>query len=146
MENTEQQTSPTPEQIEAAQNKWLKESLDKAQKHLAQKGIIPKSILDKESRYIVPLCAVWKIKSQQGKTFWVVSGDLPTDHIEVTAAPNAREAIKYFSLHWQMKADEIIKSGVRDKTQADFANLLINRAHGLYDLSEKDDLWTNEPA
>lgn len=123
---------------------WQREAFQNAQKHLAGKGIMPKTIIEKDSRYLSPLFAVWKIKSENGKTYWVISGQLPTDHIEVSAAPTAREAIRYFSFQWQMKAEQIMKAGARDKTQVDFANLLVNRAQGIYEFYEKDDLWGNE--
>ena len=145
MENQEQTKQPTQAEIEAARNQWTRETLDRANKHLAEKGIIPKTILDKESRYLVPMCAIWKIKSQQGKTYWVVSGNLPTDHVEVTAATSARDALRYFSFQWQLKADEIVNNGRIEKAQADFANLLVARAQGLYELYNNEKLWTNEP-
>lgn len=145
MQDTEQKKVPTQEEIDQATAAWTRDAFQRAQKHLAEKGILPQTVYDKESRFLAPFCAVWKIKTQQGKTFWVISGDLPTDHIEVTAAPSAREAIRYFSFQWQLKAQQIIDQGVRDKTQADFANLLIARAHGLYELSAKEQLWVNEP-
>lgn len=145
MENQEQKPQPTQAEIEAAHNQWTRETLDRANKHLAEKGILPKTILDKESRYLVPMCAIWKIKSQQGKTYWVVSGNLPTDHVEVTAASNARDALRYFSFQWQMKAEEIMSTGAREKAQVDFANLLVNRAQGLYELYNNEKLWASEP-
>ncbi|MCF6455412.1 DUF4826 family protein [Pseudoalteromonas sp. MMG024] len=145
MENQEQKPQPTQAEIQAAQNEWIRSTLDRANKHLAEKGVIPKTILDKESRYIAPMCAIWKIKSQQGKTYWVVSGNLPTDHVEVTAATNARDALRHFSFQWQLKADELAKNSAGDKAQIDFANLLVNRAEGLYDLYSNEKLWTNEP-
>ena len=145
MENQEATRKPTPEEVQEAANKWTRDTLDRAHKHLAEKGIIPKTILDKESRYLVPMCAIWKIKSQQGKTYWVVSGNLPTGHVEVTAATSAREAVRYFSFQWQLKADEIVNSGRIEKAQADFASLLVARAQGLYELYNNDKLWTNEP-
>ncbi len=125
---------------------WQRESFQKAQKHLAQKGIIPKTINDKDSRYLTPFFAVWKIKAENAKSYWVISGRLPTDHVEISAAKTARDAIRYFSFQWQLKADQIVKSGIKDKTQADFANLLVNRAHGIYEFYEKDELWQNEPS
>ncbi|ATC94476.1 DUF4826 family protein [Pseudoalteromonas tunicata] len=124
---------------------WQRDTLASSQKHLAERGIVPQSIFDKESRYLAPFFAVWKIKAQNGRTYWVIAGRLPTDHAEISAAATAREAIRYFSLQWQLKADQIVHAGVRDKTQLDFANLLINRAHGLYEFYEKDELWANEP-
>jgi hypothetical protein len=63
----------------------------------------------------------------------------------LSAAKNAREAVRAFSLHWQLKAQQIIDSGINDKTKQDFANLLIKRAHGLYEMFEKDALWQQAP-
>ncbi|MFY8273442.1 DUF4826 family protein [Pseudoalteromonas sp. SSDWG2] len=125
---------------------FQRECFESAQKHLAEKGVLPQTVFEKESRFLAPLCAVWKFKTQNGKSYWVISGRLPTDHAEVSAASNAREAMRYFSLQWQIKAEQILSSVRIDKTQHDFANLLIKRAHGLYELYDNDNLWANEPS
>lgn len=139
----------TPEEQAQAEQQsvmWQRECFQNAQKHLAEKGVMPKSLIEKESRFIAPLCALWKFKAQDGKNYWVITGRLPTDHALASVAENARDALRYFSLQWQLKADQIIHSGgARDKTQVDFANLLINRAHGLYEMYERAELWKNEP-
>ncbi|SFD06118.1 DUF4826 family protein [Pseudoalteromonas denitrificans] len=143
----QEQKSQSAQQRQLTQEEniaWQRETFQNAQKHLAQKGILPKTVIEKESRYLAPFFAVWKIKSENGKTYWVISGQLPTDHAEITAAVSAREAIRYFSFQWQLKADQIIKMGAKDKTQVDFANLLVNRAHSIYEFYEKDELWGNE--
>jgi hypothetical protein len=145
MENQPQTPQPTQAEIEAAQTQWTRESLDRANKYLAKIGIIPKSIIEKESRFLAPICAIWKVKGQNGKTYWVISGNVPTDHVEVTAASSAREAMRYFSFQWQIKADEVAKNGATDKTQIDFANLLVNRAQDLYVIYNDEKLWANEP-
>ena len=135
------------EQAQAHQQSvmWQRECFQRAQKHLAEKGVMPKSLIEKDSRFIAPLCALWKFKSQDGKSYWVITGRLPTDHAVSSVAENARDALRYFSLQWQLKADQIMQSGgARDKTQVDFANLLVNRAHGLYEMYEKEELWLNE--
>ncbi|WP_105198929.1 MULTISPECIES: DUF4826 family protein [unclassified Pseudoalteromonas] len=124
---------------------FQRQGFEAAQKHLAEKGIMPKTLVEKDSRFLAPLCAVWKFKAQDGKSYWVITGQLPVDHIEVSAAGSAREAIRHFSLQWQLKADQLLNSPRLDKTQHDFAQLLINRAHGLYELYEKQELWANEP-
>ena len=145
MSETEQKKQEQPRALTQEENiAWQRESFQNAQKHLASKGIMPKTIIEKDSRYLSPFFAVWKIKSENGKIYWVISGQLPTDHIEVSAAASAREAIRYFSFHWQMKAEQIMQIGARDKTQVDFANLLVNRAHGIYEFYQKDELWKNE--
>lgn len=126
-------------------NAWQRECLESGQKYLAGKGILPVTIIEKECRVLPPLCAVWKIKGNDGKTYWVMTGRLPTDAVEVSAAQTAREVMKHFSYQWQLKANTIIDKKPTDKTQIDFANLLINRAHGLYELADNEQLWANEP-
>jgi hypothetical protein len=148
--NMEQQekkplTAEQQAQLEQQQIVWQRECFQKAQKHLAEKGIMPKTVIEKESRFLAPLCALWKFKAQNGTDYWVITGRLPTDHAAASAAKDARDALRYFSLQWQLKADQIMSTQVRDKTQVDFANLLINRAHGLYEMHDNEQLWANEP-
>lgn len=134
----EQQTTPlSPEK----RSEWVKEQFRKANKHLAENGVLFESVVTDESRYMAPYIAVWKIKSTDNKYFWVIAGDLPSDYVLYENAGNAREAIKYFSYSWQMKADSILQLATADQTQKDFANLLIERADGLYDIQKDDSLW-----
>ncbi len=124
---------------ETQQKEWIREQYQVATKYLAQKGLVTNSVAVEESRYLVPVLAVWKITLMDKTKCWVVCGDLPTDHSNIDVAPNAREALRHFSLKWQMQAENLFKSA--DKEQAKFAQLLISRAEALYDLCEKDDLW-----
>ncbi|MDP4537808.1 DUF4826 family protein [Alkalimonas collagenimarina] len=124
---------------------WVQSQFRKGNEYLASKGILPDQVVVQESRYLAPLIAVWKMKSQDRQEYWVLTGDLPTDHMAVSVAPNAKEAIRAFSLNWQLKAQQILDSGSTDKTQKDFANLLISRAHGLYDLFDHDEIWQAQP-
>lgn len=134
----------TQEQLEQARAEWVRTQFQKANEYLASKGILPDNVAASESRYLPPYMAVWKLNTKDKQSYWVISGDLPTDHIAFSAAPNARDAVRAFSMHWQLKAQQIIDAGVKDKTQQDFANLLINRAHNLYDMFNEDQLWQAE--
>lgn len=134
----------TQEQMEQARAEWVRAQFQKANEYLASKGILPDNVAASESRYLPPYMAVWKLNTKDKQSYWVISGDLPTDHIAFSAAPNARDAVRAFSMHWQLKAQQIIDAGIKDKTQQDFANLLISRAHGLYDMFSQDQLWQAE--
>ena len=71
-----------------------------------------------------------------------MSGDLPSDMVDVNVAKTAREAVRHFSMTWQLKAENLIRSGAtRDETQAKYANLLISRAQSLYQMQSDDKLW-----
>lgn len=126
-------------------SQWVQSQFRKGNEYLASKGILPDQVFVKDSRYLAPIIAVWKMNSHDRKEYWVLTGDLPTDHMPVSSAPNAHEAIRAFSLHWQLKAQQILDSGSTDSTQQEFANLLISRAHGLYELFEQDAIWQVQP-
>jgi len=141
---SEQSTQNQTEVTEAQRAEWVRAQFQKANEYLATKGIIPDNVAVSESRYLPPFVAVWKLNTRDKKAFWVLSGDLPTDHMPISAAPDAREAIRAFALHWQLKAEQIAQAGFTDKTQHDFANLLVNRAHDLYDLFDNEQLWQEQ--
>ncbi|SHG83484.1 DUF4826 family protein [Ferrimonas marina] len=126
------------------QQAWVREQFQKANRHLAEKGILPGRVLEKESRYLPPLIALWKMEDQspQKRRYWVLSGDLPTDLVADSAAKDAREALRHFALSWQLKGENLRKS--QDKTQQDLARLLIGRAEGLSQLHQDERLWVNE--
>jgi hypothetical protein len=134
----------SPEEQEALTQQWIKTHFQKANRFLAEKGVIPSRVIAKDSRYLAPFLAVWKMESKQPKvqTFWVMSGDLPSDYVDVKVAATARDAIRHFSMMWQLKAENLIKSGAtKDATQAQFAQLLVSRAESLYKIHHDDKLW-----
>ena len=126
---------------EEQSKQWVREQYLKATKYLADKGIVTKSVVTTESRYIVPVVAVWKLVTITNEAVWVIGGDLPSDHITVSAAGDAREALRNFSMKWQLQANNLLATTKQDKTQTDFAHLLISRAEGLYQLFEDEKLW-----
>ena len=124
---------------EAEQQEWVREQYQVATKYLANKGLVTSSVKVETSRYLVPMLAVWQVTLLNDESYWVLCGDLPTDHSRLEVAPNAREALKHFSLKWQMQAETLLKA--QSKEQDDFAKLLIGRAEGLYQLCEDESLW-----
>jgi hypothetical protein len=128
-----------PEMSEKEQQQWVREQYQIATKYLAEKGLITQSVKVDESRYLIPVIAVWKLTLMDGSKHWVLCGDLPTDHSSVDVAPNAREALRHFSLKWQLQAENLLKAD--SKEQNDFANLLIGRAEGIYKICENEKLW-----
>ena len=123
---------------------WTKAQFQKANKFLAEKGVIPDKVIAEESRYLAPYIAVWKMESRQPQkqAFWVISGDLPSDYVDVNVAETARDALRHFSMMWQLKAENMLHSGLtKDPIQAKFAQLLITRAESLFHLQRDEKLW-----
>jgi len=131
---TEQQTMS-----EQQRSDWIKEHYQEATKYLASKGIITSVVAPEQSRYLVPLVAVWLLTDKDGNKFWVINGDLPADHVQSDVASNAREAMRHFSMKWQLQAENLIESN--DQKQQEFGQLLIGRAEGLYQIFDNEDLW-----
>jgi len=121
------------------QKEWVREQYQVATKYLAEQGLVTESVVVEESRYLVPLLALWKLKALDGNFYWVICGDVPSDFNKLDVAPNAREAVRHFSLKWQLQAENLLNIG--DKEQEEFANLLIGRAEGLYKMYEQESLW-----
>ena len=120
---------------------WSREAYQKATAYLAQKGIVTETVSMEHSRYLAPLVAVWKVKTNENKWLWVLSGDLPTDFITESAAATAREAMKSFSFKWQMDSEKILAADEFGADKQEFAKVLRNRAERLYEICEAEDLW-----
>ncbi|KXJ51193.1 MAG: hypothetical protein AXW17_09585 [Colwellia sp. Phe_37] len=121
---------------------WIREQYLKATKYLAEKGLVTQSVAETESRYLVPVMALWKINLLDKTKVWVVSGDLPTDHIVLDKGETARDVVRHFSFKWQLQAENLLR--LDDQEQKQFAEFLITRADGLYQLYDKDELWQAE--
>ncbi|MCW8108178.1 DUF4826 family protein [Alteromonas ponticola] len=135
-------TDQTPPHVsEEMQNNWVREQFQRANQHLAENGVLFDSVVTEECRYLAPLVAIWKIKTTDGKYFWVISGDVPADFTHYENAADARELLNYFALRWQMKAENLRASGINDPTQLNYVAFLENRAEGLFKIKEKEELW-----
>ncbi|MDN3651431.1 DUF4826 family protein [Thalassotalea ponticola] len=120
---------------------WVREQYQKATKYLAEKGIVTESVAPESSRYLPPIVSVWKLRTINQDKVWVISGDVPCDHIHADSESNVRDALRNFSMKWQMQA-EAIRQSAKDKSQLAFAAYLVSRAEGLYQLFENDKFWT----
>lgn len=130
------------EEISEAQlSDWVREQYQRANKHLAEQGVLFESVVTEESRYLAPHVAVWKIKSIEGKYYWVISGDVPADVIPYGAEKTAQDTLRAFSMRWHLKAEQILQSNTNDQIQQDFAKMLITKAEKMYELFANDKIW-----
>ncbi len=132
---------PKTELTEQEREAWVREQYQTATKFLANKGLVTDSVTVEASRYIAPLVAIWKLKTIDGSWYWVICGDLPTDSIDLNMAENAKEAIRHFSMKWQLQAENILKNEEATAEQSSYAKLLVGRAEGLYQLVNQEQLW-----
>ena len=137
VEVMEQKAELTEEQ----RAEWVRKQYQTATKFLADKGFVTDSVKVEDSRYIAPLVAIWKLKTIDNHWFWVICGDLPSDYIAIDVANDAKEAIRHFSMKWQLQAESIFKNQEATSEQNNYAQLLVGRAEGLYQLVNQEVLW-----
>lgn len=142
MDKQQQAAEPMTEQ---QTSEWVRAQFQKANLFLAEQGVVMDTVAVQDSRYLPPFVAIWKINSIERKSYWAITGDLPTDVMAFSGAANARDALRAFSLRWQMQAQQLMEAGVKDQTGADYVKLLINRDEELYQLFEADDFWEQQP-
>ena len=63
---------------------WVKEQLAAANKFIGSKGMVVKSVNDKESRFLAPIMSIWKMNLLDDSSVWVVTGDIPSDYAATT--------------------------------------------------------------
>ncbi len=147
---TKENQSQSAENVD--EKKWLQQEHGKLQQYASRNTLDLTRIIQKDSAILPPYVAVWFIESKSNlKGFWVITGDLPSDHIVGDNAQSARDAIKYFALRWQLKAENILikleqesSEAGSNNTKKQFAEILISRADTLYQFADKDDLWKNK--
>lgn len=129
------------------QESWVREHFQSANQHLAERGLLSDRIITKDSRYMVPNLAIWKFKLQNGKHMWVINGKVTTDHVSADVAKTARDAMRHFSLTWQLKADNILHADrAPDDTEKKLAEVMIRNAEAVYAVTQDERLWPEDNA
>lgn len=137
---TEPMPQPMTEEESAA---WVREQWQHANMFLAENGVVPSTLNHNVSRYLVPVLALWKITGEDNKTYWVINGELPTDFMLADNAPDARDAMRHFSLKWQVQAANVMDNSESSEAQRSRAGFLQNRAESLYRFYEDESLWNS---
>lgn len=114
---------------------WTEQTLKTAVQDLLDRGITDIPLVEAKPAWVFPFqILIGKIREQGDEAgfWWFISGDLPTDHVESSAAASAREAARYFALRWQIRAANDVDAGSQ----------LAERAEALYQLAEDERLWS----
>ncbi|HSC48422.1 MAG TPA: DUF4826 family protein [Gammaproteobacteria bacterium] len=102
--------------------------------------------------WIIPhramLGRVWPKRGAPSPKLWVITGVVPTDHVEAGAARNCREAARYFAMRWQLEAARLGRGdGTADQAGGkidwdDMQNNIARRAEWLHELMQDNRRWT----
>jgi hypothetical protein len=135
---------------------WLKEEVQGMSRHVYTSGLISTEATGHcvwAVPHLVFLGQIWP-KDERSKKYWVISGlDLPTDHIEKELAATPRDAVRHFSMKWQLQSSKVAELGEHgndddaSSSATDWqkiAGALQSNAEALYTLVERDELWDAE--
>lgn len=139
----------SPQQIEEKTRTWNQEEFVKIQKFCQSKGVQIKGLVQSRCQCLPPFMGVWYVVSTtKGEDYWVISGEFPTDLAPQSIAKNAREAIRYFSMNWQLKVaklEDAMAEGKVPKSNIDTQKKIIQelnkKAEMLYQIMSDEKLW-----
>jgi hypothetical protein len=151
MAQEENLKSLTNEEKEAKIKDWNQNEFVKIQKYCVTQGVEPKRIIQSKCQVIAPVLGIWYVESTtKGEDYWVISGELPTDISPAKIAKNAREALRHFSMNWQLKAANLENAltqgqqpNVDKETQEKYINELSVKAETIYQIAQDDKLWAS---
>ncbi len=135
-------------------NAWTKKQLDAAVRNLMDMGAIDSLIVEAKPAWTLPFqILIGKIRAhgQTNDFVWFICGEVPTDYLESTVAPTAREAARYFAMKWQLQAARQQAQAVQAPQVAalepghkDLGGQLSEQAEALYELVEDTRLWLQD--
>ena len=131
--------------------RWLNEQLEVVREYLDKEEIRLVVVLEKPVWFVAPYVALWKttgLKSDEQNSVWVISGDLPTDWLELSCAQSPREAMLSFAKRWKTMSKEMLKGKLPKnwhtghlEDQKELGNLLESRAKILSSWASDDGMW-----
>ncbi len=86
---------------------WIKRLLGRAVYDLMDRGIIDSTFVESKPAWAAPFqVLIGKIRNygDSENFIWVICGEVPTDHLDSTAAATPREAARHFVMKWQLGA------------------------------------------
>ena len=131
---------------------WAREQLRRAVDETTQRGVFVDQVVEAKPIWVLhEKIAIGQAResSRPDSFVWLICGDLPTDYVGSQAAANPRDALRHFSLKWQMDAERYQDPAVRkahglseDKDVSHLTDQLVAKAEELYAIAEEDSHWS----
>jgi hypothetical protein len=115
---------------------WVKNRLKSAAEDIGERGLIDDPMIDVKASWVLPFSLlIGKARAHSDPTAfkWFICGEAPLDCIDGAVADTPRDAIRHFSVKWQLDAE---KAGPPEHSKQ-----LIHLAESLYPLAEDERLW-----
>ncbi len=130
---------------------WIQDERNKVIQYLDDKGVSPRGVPSEPAWFVAPLLAIWPVLSSESEgavSWWVISGDAPTDHIASGGVSEVKEAVSAFSKRWMELCGRISRGEPHPDVQIDtpgewpdLGEILFRRAKLLAEFAGADELW-----
>jgi hypothetical protein len=136
---------------EEESKKWSQQHYLEAMKYCNKHNLKVINFDQPNSRVLPPVLAIWRINlaTQPKSSIWLIGGGkVMMDHVDVSMAKNARDALRHFSMSWQLKASQMettiaanSSGNLNIEQQQKVISVLINEAEALYTLYADEQTW-----
>lgn len=136
----EKEEQPSQEEL----NAWIKKQLDAVVRKSMKQGRMEGLLIEAKPAWVLPFQILVGMIRQQDRTDgfdWCICGEVPTDFLQHGVADSPREALRHFSMKWQLAAARHEEVNLKNPVQDDPAGQLAAHAEDIYDLVEDDRLW-----
>jgi len=136
---------------QAKLNSWIKKELDAAVQKLTKQDGFDGLLIEAKPAWVLPfqiLIGQVRPQGKQNEFQWCICGEVPTDFLQSSIANTPREALRHFSMKWQLAAARHQKANQKNQSRPPGAlpeenpvDMLATHAEDLYGLVEDDRLW-----
>lgn len=123
---------------------WLEEKQEEMVNFLMEKSVMEDSFFEVKPVWMLPKrVVVGRVRRPQSRYDfkWCITSSNMVDYVgDDSAVTTPREAIRYFSLKWQIDAERIGSEVIEGATNR---QAIIDEAEFLYALSEEDAIWSD---
>ena len=115
---------------------WTRDTFDKAVRELIANNLIDVEVIEARPFWTMEnTIVIGQIREANEPTvfWWVICGDLPTDHISSEVAATPQDVARYFAMKWQLDAEK--------QSDSSESARLTQKAEELFELTEIEDIW-----
>jgi len=144
---SEESRDETSEAVSA----WSQETLDEAVAEIMRLGVFGSALIEARPVWQLPykiLIGQIRETNEHGTFRWVISGEVPIDHVDSAVAATPREVTRHFALKWQLDAaryqDPSVQQALGENQKQSWGQLgaiLIQKSEALLALADDESLW-----
>ena len=133
------------------EERWCEDRLAEVIEHLAAVKVPHGRVGDWPAWHFAPYVSVWGIESADRPGWvgwWVIAGDLPTDHLAAETANHPRRAIRAFGERWSEVAAHMLRGEPHPamtigepEDWPQLGDLLRRRAELLISFADDEAIW-----